>query len=321
MCIAKQHISDINNKIKGLSLDIDKKNIKRNRKLHFKDCLLYMCHYIYDKKSHDVTLDHLKNLSMIGDVSITAIKKKINNYGYETFNKLNNELLKLSYSKYQKSRIIAIDGSRLSLPLKLKNEGFALSKNGNYTKGYLSVLFDVDKQIPISSVISKKRNEPLDLKNQLMVLNEKDIIVGDRGYPTKYLLKELQERNINYVFRVSTVWDINKYSEDFIDDDYDEDNDENYDFHNNLNNDDINVKLYKNICDKHIFFDEILNIKIGKKNYNLRMIKYMIGDKDYCIITNMFYVDSGVIQYIYYKRWEIETFFTPKGQSSKGAEI
>lgn len=308
MCIIKESINTLGKKIKQLSLSFDKQTIKRKRKVFFKDCLLHMCNYVYNKRSHEITLDHLKNLSLINDVSITSIKKKINDYGHESFSKLNDELLKISYPKYDKTRIIAVDVSRLSLPLNFKEHGFSPSKNKNYTKGFLSVLFDVDKQIPISSILSKTHDERCDFRKQLKFINEKDIVVGDRGYPSWNMLKDLQNKKINFVFRVSKNWSVNELCDDFIDYDYDE-NDEYYDYHHDITNNDIDVRIYKNICDKHIFFDEIVNIEHKNKTYNFRIIKYKINDNDYCIVTNMFNVDNNLIQYIYYKRWEIETCF------------
>lgn len=124
MCIIEQSIVSINDILKKVCFNTDKEKIKRKRIISFRDCILHMCNYIYRNKSHQLVLDSLISNDKIGQVSVTAIKKKIMNYGYDNFSKLNEELLKLSYSKYKKTRIIAIDGSKLSLPRKFVDEGF-----------------------------------------------------------------------------------------------------------------------------------------------------------------------------------------------------
>jgi hypothetical protein len=69
-----------------------------------------------------------------------------NIYGHKSFDKLNKELLKITYLKYAKSRIIDVDGTQLNIPLKLKKDGYKVSNNKNYTTAYLTLLIDSENK-------------------------------------------------------------------------------------------------------------------------------------------------------------------------------
>jgi hypothetical protein len=101
--------------------------------------------------------------------------------------------------------------------------------------------------------------------------------------------------------RISEKWNVNSFTEDFIDYEYDKENDNLCDYHYYIKNSSTDINIYINILD-NIYTDEIVKVVKDGMIYNFRIVKYKINDNDYCIMTNMFNVDHKKIQNIYHKR-------------------
>jgi len=113
--------------------------------------------------------------------------------------KLNNRL-----STPRGRRILAIDSTKISLPLRFKAQGVA-PRNDAAKKPLVmcSTLHDVRLDIPLDVVVANHHNErrALILEHRPQ-LKSGDLIVGDRGYFSREVCQELKSINIDVLFRV-----------------------------------------------------------------------------------------------------------------------
>lgn len=66
-------------------------------------------------------------------------------------------------------------------------------------------LYDVDNRITINYALSKSLNEREILISQLEYVNDGDILIMDGGYYSEELISILIERDINFIFRMSST--------------------------------------------------------------------------------------------------------------------
>jgi hypothetical protein len=137
----------INKKIKKIKdvlmeeLDIiDKKTIKRVRKIRTKDIFFTLVQMIFNHLSYAEVNCKLK-INQDLDVSYQAINKKIlaGNYS-KHFCRLNQTLIdRFFYHKNKPEKIMAVDGSKVRMNSSLNKEGFHMVPSHRYTQGLISV--------------------------------------------------------------------------------------------------------------------------------------------------------------------------------------
>jgi len=113
----------------------------------------------------------------------------------------------LSIKLWRGFRLLAVDGSRLTLPKTKELKAiYGVQKNQSDTvvvQGRVSVLYDVLNNIVIDSELA-----PLEIgeaplaKKHLAYSQKNDLIIYDRGYPSFDLVYEHFNANIDYLFRV-----------------------------------------------------------------------------------------------------------------------
>ena len=134
----------------------------------FKDILYYSSLNVGNDQSYDLVKSYLK-INGILDVSKNTLIKNKNKITFKHFESLNNDLLNHIYKKNNK-RIIAVDGTYITLLKSLNKYGFKISTNGNYCIVLLSTLFDIEKEIPINYELSNNKNERNALISQIKYL-------------------------------------------------------------------------------------------------------------------------------------------------------
>lgn len=212
-----------NNDIKlltyNLNDELDKYNDSltlRKRKIDFKMFFYFLIQYNFNSSSsYETTNLSIYNNNESFDSSYQAFVKKRNNIDITIFNDINNKLINSFYQHVDKDkiinykfkindtyyRLIACDGSQLNFLYSL-NDNLKANKHNTYTYANLSCLFDVELKIPINYMMSNEDERSLLIK-QLTSLNNKDILIADRGYYSNDLIKKLNENKINYVLRIS----------------------------------------------------------------------------------------------------------------------
>lgn len=248
--------------------NINKEISLRSRKLMFKDVIYCLSLMIGNNKSYDIINASMK-IDNIINVSSEALIKYQNKINKTYFYKLNDNLLTFIY-KNIKNRIIAVDGTYITLSKSLTEDGFKLSKNKNYSTALVSTLFDIDREIPINYLLSVDDSERVSLKKQFKYLKRGDIIIMDRGYYSKQLLYQLNNLYVKVIFRLKK----------------------------NM----TQIKKLKNNDTTYLI--EYLDSKI-----NFRIIKYIINKKNYYIGTTIYDKNIDYLQNLYWSRWKIEINF------------
>ena len=150
-------------------------------------------------------------------------------------------------------------------------DNFKLTKNKTYCKALLSCLYDVENKIPIKCVIDSHLNERKSVINKLInEVHQYSLIIFDRGYYSKQIIKILSRKNIYYIIRMIKS---SLYVKDMI-------------------NNDLDDAFYK------------------VPNYGIiRLVKYSVGGRDYYLSTNIFDKNIDYFKMMYHKRWENEFYF------------
>lgn len=121
---------------------------------------------------------------------------------------------KAEWLGYHDRRILAADGSRLTnLPNhpSIKEEfgtvGFGPNADVNKSAVILSLLYDVANYITIDAQITGYNGSEKDLLlKHLAKVNSGDILLLDRGYPSKFLFALLQSKGIDFCARMKEMW-------------------------------------------------------------------------------------------------------------------
>lgn len=252
---------------------IDNNIIKRNRKIDFKH-IIYTCfNKFINHTSYDIEVGELNKhiLNISNNITKQGFNQKKNKINNDLFLQLNNNILNHIYKDLdKKNRHILVDGSYLHANKCLHKYGFKHgSKRKSYTKCIIGGIKDYDNNIPLNYKLNKDMDERKSFIDQLEYIECTDILIFDRGYPSIKLLKVLNNNNFNYIMRYKKD---NLYIKTLI--------------KNNLN---------------EYYFDSN-----GKKN---KVIKYIIDEKPYYLLTNLIDMSIDELKENYRKRWDIESHF------------
>lgn len=132
---------------------------------------------------------------------------ELNNYINESFYK------NAPYLTYHGRRLLSVDGSYLNLPNHpsiIKEFGSRLvGGNANFAKSFclLSVLYDVANGVVVDVQSEHMDGSECDLlPGHLHKVNKGDILMLDRGYPSRILFAALQSKNIHFICRMRSNW-------------------------------------------------------------------------------------------------------------------
>lgn len=197
---------------------INEKDFSRNRSLSFPTTLLFMINFLTKSLSLEIVnfLSFLKRVQIsqksFSKSAFVQARRKIKP---EVFKYLNAKLVGEFYTdnngvktKFSGKRILAVDGSRLTLP-KTKELEELYGKSTNQTKSYViqakaCVLYDVLNKIAVEGILSPVDvDERIQAKMLLGSCNENDIIIYDRGFSSFEFMYEHFQRNLDFIIRMS----------------------------------------------------------------------------------------------------------------------
>lgn len=262
---------------------LNKKYIKRNSKITFQDViyglsLKTISSYSFDKVTYKL------NKYRENKISSSGFKNKNNYIKNIDIQTLNNDLLNHIYKNSNEKRVLAVDGSYLKGLKKLNNNGLKFSsKKENYTNSIISGLYDVDKKIIINYNHSISMDERKCFKEQLKYIKKNDTLLFDRGYYSEDLVITLNNKNIDYIFRMK---------KNFLK--------INYLIENNLN--------------EYIY---------TMNNIKYKIVNYKIHDEgeEYFLLTSLVNKNLEELKDLYKKRWSIETHFKEAKYTTSLREI
>ncbi|MEQ8154728.1 MAG: IS4 family transposase [Clostridiaceae bacterium] len=255
-----------------------------NNKMDFKNILLFILNFV--KKSLQLELDDFFAKVKGNDINVTkqAFSQARQKISPKAFIKMSDEILKWFYSdtdfkKYRGYRVLSIDGIVLELnnTENLRKEfGYVKNQSIQVARARASALYDVENDMILSSKIghygSSERAVAEDLINHLSELGtSKDLILFDRGYPSRDFVQFLEKNHIKYVMRVSTAF----------------------------------LKVVVNAPNS----DQVLEVKYKDKILKMRVLKFDLKSGiTETLITNIFDETFTVSDFkeIYFKRWGIE---------------
>ena len=141
--------------------------------------------------------------------------KHLNQRIIEEFYKDNSGVLR----QFDNLRILAMDGSRLTLPFtKELEEIFGQTKNQTNTyivQTKACVLYDLLNEICINGVLSSiDTDERTQAKQLLEHCQANDLIIYDRGYPSFELIYEHYQKNLHFLMRMPL--DFSQVVKDFV---------------------------------------------------------------------------------------------------------
>lgn len=280
------------------------KDFTRNRKQSFANTLLLMINFLTKSLSLEIE-NFVRYLER--DISTKVLftksafvqcRKKISP---QVFRHLSSLLVNEFYTDNSEVellegfRILAIDGSRITLPITQELEKY-YGKTGNQTDTYIiqakvSVLYDVLNNFvldgALSSVSIGEREMALEHLNHCKI---GDLIIYDRGYPSFDFIFEHHQKGLDYLMRVRT--DFSGVAKSFMESGK---RSEIVEIHPGKN-----TKPYVRISQK-------------KTSLKVRMIRVELSSgQTELLITSLLESQKYppiFFKELYFKRWKIETFY------------
>jgi len=178
------------------------------------------------------------------------------------------------YGKYSGPIIVAVDGTSTNMNIELANEGYLANKNGDSVTGLILGIHNVTRNYPIALELVKHKDERrafLNFINGKLTINPNNIWVFDRGFYSLEFVGQLISKNMKFICR---------------------------------------LKINLDIIDKNKN-DTIIAIEVGGNKHNVRIIKYVINDNEYYLMTNLFGNDYSIdiLKELYFERWSVEELF------------
>jgi len=294
-----------------------KKDFTRNRKLSFKT----MINIFLSLGGKDIGSELLEFLPPSCSVTVSGFTQQRDKLLPETFKALLtdfNARVK-TYESFKGFRLLAVDGSKLSISYNPKNKD-SFFKTKRNTKGsnrlHINALYDVLNKVYLDAIVQpgRKLNE-----NQAVVqminqstLNKKVILLADRGYESYNTFAHLIEKEWKFLIRVKDVNSKSILSSFDLSDSGEFDRIITRIFTRKrtkevLSNPDVYKTMFSNGP-----FDFIDNNKNLFYPMTFRVVRVALGDGSFqCFVTNLDADDFTLaeIRELYHLRWGIETSF------------
>lgn len=184
-------------------------------KMSFKNIILFMINFV--KKSLQIELDNFSKIASNPNITKQAFSQARQKVSPKAFIHMLNQVNKWYYKdtpfeKYSEYRLLAIDGTVLEVnnTEELRNEfGYIENQNKKVARARASALYDVENDMIISSQLTHyrcgEREIAENLIDQMLNLGSyNDLILFDRGYPSKDFITFIESRKLKYLMRVSS---------------------------------------------------------------------------------------------------------------------
>lgn len=255
-----------------------------NNKMNFKSIVVFILNFV--KKSLQLELDDFFNNINGTNFNVTkqAFSEARQKISPTAFIKMSDEIIRWFYkdtdfNRYKGYRLLSIDGTILEInnTENLRNEfGYIENQTIKVARAKATGLYDVENDMILTSVIGKykasERTQAEELINKLEEIGfSKDLILFDRGYPSREFISFIETKKIHYLMRVSTA-----FLKEVV----------------NVKND-----------------DQIIEVKYKRKIIKMRVLKFQLDSgTTEVLVTNIFDESFTVSDFkvLYFKRWGIE---------------
>ena len=255
-----------------------------NCKMDFKSIIIFGLNFV--KMSLQIELDSFfKTIKGVENViSKQAYSEARQKISPTAFIKLADAIISWFYGDddfktFNGYRLSAIDASILEInnSERLRNAfGYVEGKTVKLARAMASGIYDIENDMMITSKItrydSSERDVAIELIEKLKELGLKnDLILFDRGYPSKKFISYLEDSRIKYLIRVSSksMKQVNEAKEP----------------------------------------DQIVKVEVDGKTINLRVLRFMLDSEiEEVLVTNLLDESLGIQEFkeLYFKRWGIE---------------
>jgi len=251
-------------------------------KMSFKNIILFMINFV--KKTLQLELDDFSKIASVPNITKQAFSQARQKVSPKAFIHMLNQVNRWYYKetpfkKYREYRLIAIDGTVLEIndTEELRNEfGYIENQNKKVARARASALYDVENDMIISSKLTHYRCGEREIAENLIdeMINlgsYNDLILFDRGYPSKDFITFIESRRLKYLMRVSSGF----------------------------------LKVVINAPNQ----DQIIEAKHKDKVLKIRVIKFELESGIIeTLVTNLFDETISVEDFkeLYFKRWGIE---------------
>ena len=194
----------------------NEKAFTRNRKIGFKENIALILNML--SRTLQIEIDDFVERVMQEEILVTkqAFSKARKNIGKEAFEELfelTRDVLfhKKKIKKYKGYRIFAVDGSEIMIERTHDiGEHFSRGRaniSTNKCNARISLLFDVLNEFVFDASLNALTKSERDcakshLKKFETFCNQKDIVIFDRGYPSKEMISVLSEMDCRYLMRM-----------------------------------------------------------------------------------------------------------------------
>jgi hypothetical protein len=201
----------------------------------------------------------------------------------------------LGVKRWKGFRLLAVDGSRLTLPYTKELKAIYGEVNNQSPTGVLqarvSVLYDVINHYVIDGILTQLTTGEGNLAlDHLLYVAENDLVIYDRGYPSFELMYEHLQRKSDFLIRAKVSY--NNITSEFID--------------SKKSTQIVELKpgQHKMIVDKN--FDKDSKVKV-------RLVRVELPDGEVeLLITSLLDLaiyKTEVFKELYFQRWGVETFY------------
>lgn len=278
------------------------KDFTRNRKLPFASLILFMLNLVKQTLQKELTNFISLISSSKENITKSAFSQSRRKLKAEAFIELNDTLVESfyedgDYKKWEGFRLLAIDGTCLTLPQSdeiIKDFGFA--KNNVNPKSIIpmatvSSFYDLLNGIIIDSQIDQyKISEFMLALGHLDKVGKKDLIIFDRGYAATWFFIYMNLKNVDYVVRLQrnflqefdSFWNSKKMSE---------------------------IITLERCSEKSLKALEILGIKF--ESFKIRLVKVILDNGEIEVLATSLLDEEKYppteFKDLYFLRWGIET--------------
>jgi hypothetical protein len=284
------------------------KDFTRDRKIDFLGIVTMIMNMM--RKSLQIEIDEFiqkfGNKDMDENYTKQAFIKARQKLNPIAFQILNDTIISEFYADgefktYKGYRLLAVDGSDLEIPNTSENrEIYGCAGNGSGLKlarAKSLILYDIENKLILSSKIDKYSSseralakESIDKMLSFKTCDKKNLLLGDRGFPSSEIILYLQEKKIDFLIRTGE-----KFYKEVVES---EGEDQNVII-------EINKKRHYDLSKKGV------KVELGHK-FELRVIKIILDSGEMeTLITNLppeiLSIDEA--NDLYFKRWTIETKF------------
>jgi Transposase DDE domain len=155
------------------------------------------------------------NIRKVTKSAFTKARAKLNPWGFKRLNEVavNTFYEQAPYHKWHDRRILAIDGTRLTLPnhptivQEFGQQEFGPKADSKRSIAIGSVVYDCLNYLCLDSDLAPFEGSERDLLlNHLEYIKQGDVLLLDRGYPCFWLLFLLKAKKIDFCVRLKDDW-------------------------------------------------------------------------------------------------------------------